>query len=102
MLISVSRHPVSSDATVHSVHVCVQAHSVMSDPYSIPQTVARQAPLSIEFSRQEYWNGLPYPTPGDLPDPGTEPASLVCTALTGVFFTTGSPGKPAEIPIIPI
>ena len=38
-------------------------------------TVARQAPLSIEFSRQEYWSGLPFPSPGDLPEPGTKPAS---------------------------
>ena len=47
-------------------------------------TVAFQAPLSMEFSRQEYWNGLPFPSPGDLPDPGTEPAS---SCLVGRFFT---------------
>ena len=40
-----------------------------------PRTIARQAPLSMGFSRQEYWNGLPVPSPGDLPDPGIEPAS---------------------------
>ena len=40
-----------------------------------PWTVARQAPLSMEFSRQDYWNGLPFPSPGDLPDPGIEPGS---------------------------
>ena len=40
-----------------------------------PWTVAGQAPLSMEFSRQEYWNGLPFPSPGDLPDPGIETAS---------------------------
>ena len=40
-----------------------------------PWTVACQAPLSMEFSRQEYWSGLPFPTPGDLPDPGIEPGS---------------------------
>ena len=44
----------------------------MSDSV-IPWTVARQAPLSMEFSRQEVWSGLPFPSPGDLPDPGTEP-----------------------------
>ena len=82
--------------------VCVHVHSVVSDSYSTPQTVARQASLSIEFSRHEYWNGLPFPAPGDLPDPGIEPTSLLCTALTEVFFTTGSPEKPTEIPIIPI
>ena len=48
------------------------------------------------FSRQEYWNGLPFPPPGDLPDPGIEPASLVSPALVGGFFTTESPGRPTE------
>ena len=46
-----------------------------------PETVARQAPVSMGFSRQEYWSGLPFPSPGDLPDPGTEPASPVSPAL---------------------
>ena len=46
----------------------------MSDSFVTPWTVARQAPLScLEFSRQEYWSGLPFPSPGDLPDPGIEP-----------------------------
>ena len=40
-----------------------------------PWTVAHQAPLSMEFSRQEYWSGLPFPSPGDLPEPGIEPGS---------------------------
>ena len=48
-------------------------------------TVAFQTPLSKGFSRQEYWSGLPCPPPGDLPDPGIEPASLT---LAGGFFTT--------------
>ena len=42
---------------------------------AIPRTVARQAPLSMAFSRQEYWSGLPFPSPGDLPNPGIEPSS---------------------------
>jgi len=42
----------------------------------IPWTVAHQAPLSMEFSRQEYWSGLPFPSPGDLPNPGIEPRFL--------------------------
>ena len=50
-----------------------------------PWVVAHQAPLSIGFSRQEYWSGLPFPPPGNLPDPGIEPAS---PALTGGFITT--------------
>ena len=53
-------------------------------------TVARQAPLSMGFSRQEYWSGLPCPPPGDLPDPETEPTSLKSLALAGRFFTTSS------------
>ena len=57
-------------------------------------TLAHQAPLSMEFSRQEYWSGLPFPTPGDLPDPGMESSSLVSPALAGEFFTTIPLGKP--------
>ena len=51
-------------------------------------TVAHQTPLSIGFSRQEYWCGLPFPSPGDLPNPGIELVSLVSSALAGRFFTT--------------
>ena len=51
-------------------------------------TVACQAPLSMEFSKQEYWSGLPSPLPEDLVDPGMEPASLVSPALAGRYFTT--------------
>ena len=54
-------------------------------------TVAHQAPLSMEFPRQEYWNRLPFSFPGDLPDPGIE---LTSPALAGRFFTTEPPGKP--------
>ena len=59
-----------------------------------PWTVARQAPLSMEFSRQAYWNGLPFLTPEYLADPGIEPMSFVSFALAGRFFTTVPPGKP--------
>ena len=59
-----------------------------------PWTVAFQAPLSMEFSRQEEWNGLPFPTPGNLPNPGIELASPVSPALASRFFTTEPPGKP--------
>ena len=54
---------------------------------------AHQAPLSIGFSRQEYWSRLPFPSPGDLPDPGTEPTSAVSPALQADSFTTEPPGK---------
>ena len=49
-----------------------------------------QAPLSMGFSRQEYWIELPCPSPGDLPDPGIEPMSLASPALAGGFFTTSA------------
>ena len=57
-------------------------------------TVAHQAPLSMEFPRQEYWSGWPFPPPGDLPNPGVEPTSPVSPVLAGRFFTTEPPGKP--------
>ena len=56
--------------------------------------VACQAALSMGFSRQEYWIGLPLPPPGDLPEPGIEPTSPVSPALAGQLFTTESPVKP--------
>ena len=56
-------------------------------------TVACQAPLSTGFSRQEYWNGLPCPAPGDIPNPGIEPMSLTSPALAGGFFTTSATWK---------
>ena len=55
-----------------------------------PWTVACQAPLSIAFSRQEYWSGLPCPSPGALPDAGIELESLVSPELAGRFFTTST------------
>ena len=51
-------------------------------------TVAHETPLSMGFSREEYWNGLPFPSPGDLPDAGIEPISLLSPALAGGIFTT--------------
>ena len=55
-----------------------------------PWTATCQASLSMGFSRQEYWSGLPYPPPGDLPDPGIEPASLKSPTLASKFFTTSA------------
>ena len=63
--------------------------SVMSNSLT-PWTVAHQAPLSMEFSRQEYWSGLTCPPPGDLPDPGIEPTSLMSPALVGGFLTNSA------------
>ena len=61
-----------------------------------PWTVACQAPLSLGFSRQEYWSGLPCPPPGDLPNPEIKPSFLMSPALAGGFFTT-SPTWEAQI-----
>ena len=72
-------------------HVCSLSHVQL---FATPWTIARQPPLSVGFPREEYWSGLPFPTPGDLPDPGIEPESLVSLALAGGFFTTESPENP--------
>ena len=58
----------------------------MSDSFVIPWTVTCQAPLSMGFPRQEYWSRLPFPPPGDLPDPGIGPMSSVSLALAGDSF----------------
>jgi len=65
----------------------------MSDSFVTPRNVDRQAPLSVEFSRQGYWSGFPFPSTGDLPNPGIKPAAPMVPALTGRFFTTAPPGK---------
>ena len=70
---------------VHSASVCICVLSLFSAPW----TVAHQDPLPMEFSSQEYWRRFPFPTPGDLPDPGIQPGSIsVSPALPGGFFTT--------------
>ena len=61
-----------------------------------PWTVAHQAPLPVGFPGQEYLSGLPFPSLGDLPNPGIEPESPVSPALAGGFFTTVPPGKPTD------
>ena len=75
--------------TVSKMDVCVCAQSLSRVRLSVtPWTIAHQAPLSTEFSRQEYWRGLPFTSPGDLPNSGIE---LTSSALTGRFFTTEPP-----------
>ena len=61
-------------------------------------TVALQVPLSMGFSRQEYCSGFPFPSPGDLPDPGIEPTTPAYPTLADGFFTTVPPGKPSLLP----
>ena len=72
---------------VQSPCVCMLSHVQL---FKTSQTVTCQAPLSIEFSRQEYWSGLTFPSLGDLPDPGIKSTSLVSPALAGRFFTTSA------------
>ena len=78
---------------INRLKECVCARVCVSDSATL-WTVAHQAPQSMGFSRQEYWGQLPFPSPGDLPDPAIEPAS---PALAGGFFTTStSLGKQRE------
>ena len=69
------------------------SHSQLCDPMDY----SPQAPLSMGFPRQEYWNGLPFPPPRDRPNPGIKPMSPVFLELAGGFFTTGPPGKPVYL-----
>ena len=66
--------------------------SVVSDS-ATPWTVACQAPLSMGLASQEYWSGLPFPSPGGPPDPGTYPASPLAPELASGFFTPEPPGR---------
>ena len=70
---------------------CVLSHAWL---FATPWPVACRLLCQWDFSKQEYWSWLPFPTPGDLPNQGIEPASLVSPALAGRFFTTVPPGKP--------
>ena len=77
------------------VCACVLSHIWL---FATLCTVIHQAPLSMEFPRQRYWSGLPFPPPGDLPDPGikhTSPGSPAPPALAGRSFTIVPPGKPS-------
>ena len=74
------------------MHACSVAQLCLT-PVT-PWTVSHQAPLSMEFSRQEYWSELPFPTPGDVCDPRIELESPLSPALAGNFFTSEPPRKP--------
>ena len=74
--------------------MCVYARTRSCPTLLTPWTLAHQASLSMGISRQEYWSGLPFPTPGDLPDPGIKPTS---PTLAGRFFTTEPAGKPQRV-----
>ena len=68
---------------IYQIHLCVLSRFSRVRLFVTPWTAARQDPLSWRFSRQEYQSGLPCPYPGDLPDPGIEPTSLMSLALAG-------------------
>ena len=76
---------------LYLMQCCMLSHVLLS---VIPWTLAHQAPLSVGFSRLEYWSGLPRPPPGDLPNLGIEYASLASPALAGGFSTAVLPRKP--------
>ena len=85
-------HSQQGPTDISEAGACVLSHSVsLSHVQLFVWTVAHQASLSMEFFRQEYWSGLPFPSSGDLPDPGIDPVS---PTLAGTFFTTAPPGKP--------
>ena len=70
------------------MHAQMLSCLALSNSSATPWIVAHLAPLSMELFRQEYWSGFPFPSAGDLPDPGSKPASLVSPALAGTFFST--------------
>ena len=76
------------------MHACVVSHFSHVQHFETPWIVACQAPLSMGFSRQEYWSGFPCPAPGDLPDPGIEPNS---PALQADSLPTKPTGKPIYV-----
>ena len=85
----------SSKITADTVSFGVHAQSLSCvQLFTTPWTVSCQASLSLGFSRQEYWSGLPFPFPGSLPDPGIKPKSPGSPALAGGFITIEPPWKP--------
>ena len=90
-------------ASENTLLACMHARSLSCVwLFLTPWTVAGQAPLSMGFSRHEYWSGLPFHPLGDLPDPGIRPASPVSLALASGFFAAEPPGKPKHIAWIPL
>ena len=72
---------------------CVLSHFTCIQPFATLWTVAHQVPLSMGFPREEYWNEVPFPPPGDLPNSRIELTSLMSPALTGRFFITSATWK---------
>ena len=87
---STSRTRIQVSCHCTTLCVCVLSHIQL---FATPWTVARQAPLSMGLAVQKYWRGLPFPTPGDIPDLEIKPKSLASPALAGGFFTTDAAWK---------
>ena len=87
-----------AEQTFQSFQVVCMCPCELSCVFATPWTIAHHAPLSMEFSRQDYWSGLPFPSPGDLPNPGIEPRS---PALQADALTSEPPGKPI-LKIVPL
>ena len=93
--------PYKRNTITHTMCVCTCVHVCAHTPSCIwlsatPWIVVHQSPLSMKFSRQEYWNGFPFPTSRDLPYPRTKPTSLASPELAGGFFSIAPPGKPYD------
>ena len=82
--------PVKVMVSEDKKRACMLSHFSSVQLFANPWTVASQAPLSMGFFRQGYWSRFPCPPPGNLPDPGIEPVSLMSSALAGGFFTTST------------
>ena len=102
MTSTIEQPPLWTKVKVYLPHVLISVYALSLRHVQLSVTlwtVACQTPLSMEFSRQEFWNGVPFPTPGDLSNPGIEPTSLGSPVLTGRYFTTNwPPEKPKMRP----
>ena len=77
------------------MHMCAKLlQSFLTLSHCDPLDCSLPNPLPMGFSRQEYWSGLPWPPPGNLPHPGIKPTSLIFLALADGLFTSSAPGKP--------
>ena len=91
---SLMRSPqIGQPCWTHLLHACMLSRFSLVRLFVTLWTIAHQAPVSMEFSRQEYWSGLPFPSPGDLPDPAIKPMSL---ALQAGSLPSEPPGKPKD------
>ena len=94
---AINMHTIFSEQKCILIYIHMHAQALSGVwLFATPWTLVRQAPLSIVLSQQEFWSGLPFPPPGDLPDPdpGMEPPSPTWPSLEAGFFTTEPPGKP--------